>query len=91
MSLGKKDIVKNISTEAQIPLQPAKLLLDKFIDLVCSESKKNHVKISRFGTFYIHESPQRIGRNPLTKKEYLIKKRSKLALKVSHNLRNLVN
>ncbi len=91
MSLGKKDIVKNISSKAQISLESSKLLFDKFVNIICTESKTNHVKISRFGTFYLHESPKRIGRNPLTKKEYVIKKRSKLALKSSQNLRRLIN
>ena len=91
MSLGKKDIVKNISSKAQIPLEPSSKLLDKFIDLICTESKTNKVKISKFGTFYFHQSPKRIGRNPITKKEYLINKRSKLSLKASHNIRNLIN
>jgi nucleoid DNA-binding protein len=39
----------------------------------------------------MHISPKRIGRNPKTKEEYIIEKRSKLALKVSQNIKDLLN
>lgn len=91
MSLGKKDISKNISTKAQISLNISKIFLDKFIDIIRSQSKINLVKISNFGTFYMHDSPKRVGRNPKTKEQFIINKRSKLSLKVSSNIKNLIN
>ena len=91
MSLGKKDISKNISTKAQISLNISKIFLDKFIDIIRSQSKINLVKISNFGTFYMHDSPKRVGRNPKTKEQFTINKRSKLSLKVSSNIKNLIN
>ena len=91
MSLGKRDIVKNISSRTQLSSVSSKLILDKFIDVICSESVNRIVKLSNFGTFYLHNSPKRIGRNPKTKQEFIIPKRSKLALKVSNSIRNFVN
>ena len=39
----------------------------------------------------MHNSPKRVGRNPKTKEEFVIEKRSKLALKVSQNIKDLLN
>ena len=64
MSLGKKDIVKGIKSKAQISKTISQELLDKFIDIVIKKSKNFNVMISNFGTFYIHKSTKRIGRNP---------------------------
>ena len=91
MSLGKKDIIKDISAKAHISSKSSHKFLTKLIDLIVSESFLSSVKISKFGTFYMHISPKRIGRNPKTKEEYIIEKRSKLALKVSQNIKDLLN
>ncbi len=91
MSLGKRDISKNISSKTQISSKQSLNLLNKFIDIICTQSFKKDVKISNFGTFYIHNSPKRIGRNPKTIKEYVIPKRSKLSLKASSHIKNYLN
>ena len=91
MSLGKKDIVKNISTKAQIPSKLGQQILNKFIQLISEKSSFSNVKISNFGTFYIHKSPKRLGRNPLTMEEFLIKEREKLSFNPSKKTRDLVN
>ena len=52
-----------------------------FVEIISHESWHNPVKISNFGTFYNHETPKRIGRNPLTKKEFVINKRQKITFR----------
>ena len=91
MSLGKKDIVNNISSKALISSSSSLQLLNKFIDIIISKSTNNSVKISNFGTFYLHKSPKRIGRNPKTKEEFVINKRSIISLKVSKYIRDFIN
>ena len=91
MSLGKKDIVKNISSRAQISKESSKQMLDKLIELISSNSFINYVKISNFGTFYLHRSPKRMGRNPKTKEEFIIKERKKIAFSPSKKIKNLIN
>ena len=90
MSLGKKDIVNNISSEAFLLKSTAKDLLDTFINIIKSNSSKN-IKISNFGTFSMKTSPERVGRNPKTKKEYTISKRKKLVFKASTFVKNNLN
>ena len=91
MGFGKKDIVKNISSKAQISIKLANSVLNYFIKIITIESKNRSVKISNFGTFYTHKSPERIGRNPLTKEEFLIKERRKITFSSSKLTKDLIN
>ena len=90
MSLGKKDIVNNISSETFLFKSISKKILESFFQKI-KDKKYKKVKISNFGTFYIHESPKRIGRNPKTKEKFLIPKRKKLAFKASSSIKNDLN
>ena len=91
MSLGKKDIILDISTKAQISRHTSKLLFDKFIGIIKHQSKSKIIKISNFGTFNKHISPERVGRNPKTKDSYIISKRAKLSFKSSKSIKNILN
>ena len=91
MSYTKSDIAKNIANKTSISNQKAKQLLDKFIQVVVSGSKKNLVKISGFGTFIRKETPSRIGRNPKTGQEFEISKRTKLNLILSNKIKEKIN
>ncbi len=91
MSLGKRDIEKNISSETHISLNDSKKFLNIFIDLIKKNSIDKKVKLSNFGSFFYKETPMRIGRNPKTKEEYTISKRSKLNFKATHKVKNLFN
>jgi integration host factor subunit alpha len=91
MSFGKKDIILNISSKALISKDDSKKFFTKFLNLVASKSKSRIVKISNFGTFYTKNTPQRLGRNPKTKEEFIISKRSKLFFKPSKKIRSIIN
>ena len=91
MSLGKKDIVKDIATKAQIPTKLGNLILNEFIAIVTRESSKHPVKISNFGTFYLHKSPKRIGRNPKTLQEFIIQERKKISFISSKKTKDFLN
>ena len=80
MSLGKKDISKNISTKARISLAISEKILNTFLVLLKKNTLNTTVKISNFGTFERKVTPQRIGRNPMTKKEFVIKQSLKLLM-----------
>jgi integration host factor subunit alpha len=91
MSFSKKDIAKNISSNINVSEAESKLLVDSFINIIKTKSKKLSLKIASFGTFSIKKTPERIGRNPKTKQEFIISERSKLKFSPSHKLRNLIN
>ena len=90
MGFGKKDIVKNISSKALISSKTSNLFLNAFLDLI-KENKRKKIKISKFGTYYLHKSPARIGRNPKTKEEFKILATEKLAFKASNKIKSVLN
>ena len=91
MSLGKKNIVKNVSTKAHLNNQDSHKLLNNFLKLIILNSDNNIIKISNFGTFYRRLTPERIGRNPRTKEEYIVTSRSKVNFRPSKNIKLLIN
>ena len=91
MSFGKKDICNNISSKALISKDTSKEFFTNFLNIVTLKSKSKIVKISNFGTFYTKNTPQRLGRNPKTKEECIISKRSKLIFKPSNKIRSIIN
>jgi integration host factor subunit alpha len=91
MSLTKRDIAKNISLSSTLTLLESSKILDKFIQKIIVSSKKSNLKLSNFGTFSYKYTPKRIGRNPKTKEEYIIKDREKLSFSSSKKIKELIN
>ena len=90
MGFGKKDIVKNISSKALISSKSSSLVLEAFLGFI-KQNKRHRIKISKFGTYYLHKSPDRIGRNPKTKEEFKILASEKLAFKASNKVKSILN
>jgi len=90
LSLGKKDIINNISSGAFLHKSISKDILESFLKII-KANKLKKIKISNFGTFYTHHSPQRVGRNPKTKEVFTIPKRKKLIFKASSLVKNNLN
>ena len=90
MSLGKKDIVKNIISKAHISSNDSKHLLDNLIQLI-KNNRMSKTKISGFGTFHTHITPERLGRNPKTKEKFVISSRRKLSFKSSNSVKKILN
>jgi len=90
MGLGKKDIVKNISSKTQFSNSNSKNILESFFNLLKNNVQKN-IKISNFGTFIIKKTPERVGRNPKTKEEVMITAKKRISFKASNQIKNLLN
>ena len=91
MSLGKKDIIINISSKAHISRVISARIVHSFFNILKQNSSFNTIKIANFGSFYKRFTPERVGRNPKTKQEFLIPKRSKLFFKTSDKERHILN
>ena len=90
MSLGKKDIVKNINIKAHLSKDLGNQFFNYFLNIIKS-AKEDRIKISNFGVFYSHVSPVRIGRNPRNKESFKIPKRVNLKFKASSKIRKILN
>ena len=90
MGFGKKDIVNNITSKALISSKSSSLVLEAFLSFI-KQNKSYKIKIPKFGTYYPHKSPARIGRNPKTKEEFKILASEKLAFKSSNKIKSIFN
>ena len=91
MSIGKKDISRNISSKIKTSSSLSLDILNIFIDLIKNNSKDKVVKFAKFGSFYRKTTPSRNGRNPKTKEEFLITERSKLNFKSTNIVKANLN
>ena len=91
MNFSKKNIIKNIISEAKITSTDAASIVESFLFLIKNKSKSKVVKISSFGSFSFKKTPKRLGRNPKTKDSYIIPVLSKLNFKPSNKIKEKIN
>ena len=87
----KSSISKNLKNKLDINLTNSNVFLDKFLTIIKNESKSKKIKISGFGTFFLHTTPKRIGRNPKTLESYIINPTKKLIFKASSKTKEILN
>ena len=92
INLIKKDIVNSIYMQIGYSKKVSETLLEEFFNILLNSLiQKKIVKISKFGTFFLKEKKQRIGRNPKTKKEAGITARNVISFKASKELKKFIN
>ncbi len=92
INLTKKDIVNSIYMQIGYSKKVSETLLEEFFNILLNSLiQKKIVKISKFGTFFLKEKKQRIGRNPKTKKEAVITARNVISFKASKELKKFIN
>ena len=91
MKLTKIKIIKKISSSIGINRKISSNFLNEFLFIIKENVKHSNVKIGGFGTFYIHKTPKRIGRNPKTKESYIIYPSEKVNFKASIKVKEDLN
>ena len=91
INLKKKDIVKDLSKKIGFSSNYAKKIIDDLIDIILINIKTGNFNLKDIGTFKIISKKERLGRNPKTKKEYIISKRKSVTFTPSKILLNVVN
>lgn len=87
----KASISKALSESIGMTLSDSKAFTNSFINIIKKNAFHNKIKLHGFGTFYVHNSPKRIGRNPKTKESYIIGARKKLNFKSSNKVKEILN
>ena len=91
-NLTKKDIVKSVYMQIGFPKKVIDEIINDLIELIISGIKRDKkLKISNFGTFTLREKKSRIGRNPKTKEQRIIKERKVVLFKPSKEFKKFVN
>ncbi len=85
-------IAESIHNEFGLPKKDCIEFVSDIIDIIIEGLQNtNKVKIHNFGTFIVRNKKSRIGRNPKTKKEVMIKERKVISFKASKNVLKYLN
>ena len=91
-SYQKKDIAKNISVKTGYSINYSRKLVNDVVECIIKNIKYNELNFKNFGVLKTISKPLRIGRNPKTKKEYIIYPKKTLKFVPSKNLKiDIVN
>ena len=92
INLTKKDLINSVYMRIGYSKKISELLIEDIITIIINNLKKNKkIKISNFGTFSIRHKKNRLGRNPKTKEEKLIKSRNVVLFKPSNDFKIYIN
>ena len=82
----RETIAKQISIEFGIAYSTVYKKIDKILEIWGNEMINSNLSITNIVSFNIKKKNERIGRNPKTKEEYLIKSRKVISFKKSNKL-----
>ena len=90
-NLKKIDIIKDLSIKTGYSSNYSKKVINELVDEILQSIKKGNFNLKNIGSFKIISKKERIGRNPKTKKEYVISKRKSVSFKPSKLLLSELN
>ena len=90
-NLTKIDIAKELSKKTGYSLELSKILINNLLIVLISSIKKNKLNLKNIGTFKLINKLERIGRNPITKKNFVITARKSISFIASKKLLSVVN
>ena len=82
----RETIAKQISIEFGIAYSSVYKKIDRILEIWGNEITNSDSSINNIGSFRIKKKNDRIGRNPKTKEEYVIKSRKVISFKKSNKL-----
>ncbi len=89
----KKDLIDILSSKSGFSLNLSKKIVNDLLNIININIQEGELILKNLGSFKILNKRQRVGRNPKTKKEYIISARKSIkftpAKKISKNLNKL--
>ena len=85
-SFKKIDLSKNISEKIGVSVSLSKKLTEDLLEILSNKIKDNDLNLKNVGSFRIIDKKDRIGRNPKTKEEFIIRSRKSISFTASKNL-----
>ena len=90
-NITTKEITKILSEKIGLSSLYSKKIVNDLIQIIIKQIKNNNLILKNIGTFKIINKNERIGRNPKTKEQFLIKKRKSISFISSKNLTKIIN
>ncbi len=92
--MKKIDLIKRLSKKTGYSKNYSKKLLEDFLKILTDQIVLGDFNLKNVGVFKIIHKNERIGRNPKTKKEYIISSRKVVIFnpsrKITNNLKKLI-
>ena len=85
-NIKKIDIIKDLSNKVGYSSNYSKKIINDLVDIILKNIKYGHLNLKNIGTFKIISKMARIGRNPKTKREYIISQRKSVTFSPSKSL-----
>ena len=89
--LKKIDISNNLSEKTGYSSHYSKKIINDLIDVILHKIKTGNLNLKNIGSFKVIYKKARLGRNPKTKKEYIISQRKSVTYTASTLLLNDLN
>jgi len=90
-NITKIDIAKELSIKTGYSLELSKILINNLLIVLISSIKKNKLNLKNIGTFRLINKLERMGRNPITKENFVITSRKSISFIASKKLLSVVN
>ena len=90
-NITKIDIAKELSIKTGYSLELSKILINNLLIVLISSIKKNKLSLKNIGTFRLINKSERVGRNPITKENFVITSRKSISFIASKKLLSVVN
>ena len=90
-NLNKDDIVNNLSQVTGYSLNFSKKLINDLIKILTQNINLRKTNLKNFGSFQKILKKKRVGRNPLTKEEFIISSRQTLKFTPSTKLKKTIS
>ncbi len=87
----KIDIIKNLSENTGFSNNLSKKLINDLLEAVIQNICLGNLNLKNIGSFRVIKKKQRVGRNPKTKKEFIITARNSISFTPSKKLLETVN
>ena len=92
MSITRRSLSEKLAVEHGLSMREARGLVDSvFEEMAGAIETERSVKLSGFGSFSVHETPERLGRNPRTGEPALVTARKRVAFKPAPKLVKRIN
>ena len=90
-NLTKIQIIQNLRKKSGFSINLSKKLINDLIDVLILNIVNNKLSLKNIGSFKLLNKKERIGRNPKTKKEFVINSRKSLSFIASKRLLSFLN
>lgn len=88
-TITREDIAHSMAAQLNLTKKHAHKILNNILCFIKQNlAKDGSLKFSSFGSFYLLEKRERIGRNPKTRKEVMIAPRKSISFRSSDILKN---